>query len=365
MNFSGISNKPIAAGQAVIVIDVQNCFLPEGSLATINSRNTATTENSTTEQKRAAADGLGMAIAEFVNKKNPQHLFVSKDWHPNNHISFASSTQNPGFKNLSFTKTWKVSESTNPTAYEGRTFPADGQPGYRFWGDPDARKGQLVWPDHCLQNSDDARVAPKFLETLDDNQVNKVVNIIKGDDPATDSYSVIASALGEFTPHVEGEPTQIFKNILEGAGLNTIYLTGIARNVCVYWSAMDILNYITVPLYINTNHATKIKVVFMYNLTRPVVSGTSDMGPAEIEVKVRDLLRKMLGNDSAYGALFEVRGDGRTYNAAGGRRNRRNRNRSTRRNRNGNRNKCSKCNSNHASNKCCGRNHRHTKKCRR
>lgn len=299
-------------GEAVVVIDVQDCFLPGGTLPTGNARN-----NASNPDKRAAANGLGIAIADFVNKKNPDHVFVSKDWHPEGHVSFASS--HPGYK--AFTETWNYAKSTNPNAYKGRKFPAAGEPGERFWGSAEARQGQLLWPAHCLQNGD-ARVAPEFLAKLEQPQLSKVVNIVKGDDKDTDSYSVVASALGEFTPHVEGDANAVFRDILIGAELDTIYLTGIARNVCVFWSAMDILNYITIPQFVSTGKATK--VVFMYNLTRPVAPGASDMSPAEVEAAVRELLAKpamkITDVDAAYAALFEVRGDGASYNAAGGKR---------------------------------------------
>lgn len=299
-------------GSAVVVIDVQDCFLPGGTLPTGNARN-----NASNPDKRAAANGLGMAIAKFVNQKNPEHVFVSKDWHPAGHVSFASSHN--GYK--AFTETWNYGKSTNPNAYKGRKFPAAGEPGERFWGSAEARQGQLLWPDHCLQDGD-ARVAPEFLVTLEQPQLSKVVNIVKGDDKDTDSYSVVASALGEFTPHVEGDKSAVFRDILIGAELDTIYLTGIARNVCVFWSAMDILNYITIPQFVSTGKATK--VVFMYNLTRPVAPGASDMSPAELEAAVRELLAKpamkIADVNAAYTALFEVRGDGSSYNAAGGKR---------------------------------------------
>lgn len=316
-------------GSAVIVIDVQDCFLPGGTLPTGNSRN-----NASNPDKRAAAAGLGEAIAKFVNTKNPEHVFVSKDWHPEGHVSFAST--HPGYK--AFTETWNYGKSTNPNAYKGRKFPNAGEAGERFWGSAAARQGQLLWPDHCLQDGD-ARVAPEFLATLEQPQLSKVVNVVKGDDPATDSYSVVASALGEFTPHVEGEPGSVFKDMLAGADLDTIYLTGIARNVCVFWSAMDILNYITVPQYVSTGKAAK--TVFMYNLTRPVAPGASDMSPAELEAAVRELLAnpamRVADVDAAYKALFEVRGSGAnyTFNASGGRRKNRKTNRCRRSHRHG------------------------------
>lgn len=67
------------SNEAVIVIDVQNCFLPGGSLGTTNSRNS----------DMLPATTLGKSIANFINNEHSDaQIFVSKDYHTVGHSSF-------------------------------------------------------------------------------------------------------------------------------------------------------------------------------------------------------------------------------------------------------------------------------------
>ncbi|MDI6776562.1 MAG: isochorismatase family protein [Syntrophales bacterium] len=67
-------SKPISpqAGDVLVVIDVQNCFLPEGSLAV-------------SEGDRIIPP-LNHAIEIFEKRNLP--IFFSRDWHPPDHCSF-------------------------------------------------------------------------------------------------------------------------------------------------------------------------------------------------------------------------------------------------------------------------------------
>lgn len=66
--------KPIdlAEGDALVVVDVQNCFLPGGSLGVSGGDQ--------------VIDPLNHAIKVFSGKKLP--VFFSRDWHPPKHASF-------------------------------------------------------------------------------------------------------------------------------------------------------------------------------------------------------------------------------------------------------------------------------------
>ncbi len=70
-------------------------------------------------------------------------------------------------------------------------------------------------------------------------------------------------------------------------------MTGIARNVCVYWSAMDLLQFWILPAYFN---GKIIKLYFVYDLTRPVVStlfeAGLDISSEKIESDVKLLVDK-------------------------------------------------------------------------
>lgn len=115
--------------KALIIIDIQNDFLPGGSL----------------EVKGADA------IIQVVNHLQEYFNMVvaTQDWHPKNHSSFASN--NPG------------KEPGDHVILEGID--------------------QVLWPDHCVQGSPGAEW-PQELHT------DRIVRVIrKGNDPTIDSYS--------------------------------------------------------------------------------------------------------------------------------------------------------------------------------
>ncbi|MBA8878772.1 bifunctional nicotinamidase/pyrazinamidase [Phyllobacterium myrsinacearum] len=117
------------AGDALVVIDVQNDFCPGGTLAV----------------------GGGHEIVPIINKLIVRfdHVILTQDWHPAGHSSFASS--HPG----------KAPFDTIRMPY----------------GD------QTLWPDHCIQGTPGADFHP-------DLQWDKAELIIrKGFRPHIDSYS--------------------------------------------------------------------------------------------------------------------------------------------------------------------------------
>lgn len=316
------------AVKAIIVIDVQNCFLPGGSLATANSRNSDALPAST----------LAKSIARFVNTENPEHLFISKDFHTPGHTSFLSEADKAAGK-MNFPSAAGAGTYDKGIAagrYSGRPFVNP-----RHWGVAADRADQKLWPEHCVQGTPGADVDATFTATLNEANKAKQVTILKGDTADIDSYSVVADALGNFTPHNEaGKP---FIEILKESNITEVYVTGIARDVCVFWSALDLLNYWILPAF---KAGKVIKLVFMYDLTRPVspVPGApyTDKTVAQIEDAVKELIAAMGLGPEVFAQVFEVRTGG--YSAAGGRRN-------TRRNRNRN----SKCR----------KSHRHTKSCKK
>lgn len=115
--------------QALLIVDVQNDFLPGGSLAVPN----------------------GDEIIPVINDLIPKFDLVvaTQDWHPQNHSSFASN--HPGKKPLEE---------------------------IRVKG-----KMQTLWPDHCVQGSHGA----EFPEGLNTNAIEAIFR--KGTDPKVDSYS--------------------------------------------------------------------------------------------------------------------------------------------------------------------------------
>lgn len=115
--------------KALLLIDIQNDFMPGGALAVAN----------------------GDEVIPVVNQLMPQFelIVATQDWHPADHGSFAAN--HPG-KNLF--------EQTE----------LDGLP-------------QTLWPVHCVQNTHGAEFAPG----LDAQHITRVFT--KGMNPRIDSYS--------------------------------------------------------------------------------------------------------------------------------------------------------------------------------
>ena len=121
----------------LLVIDVQNCFTPGGSLAVKD----------------------GDAIIPLVNRvaRGFQHVILTQDWHTPGHVSFASS--HPGKK-----------------PFETTSLP---------YGT------QVLWPDHCVQGTDGA-------ELHKDLKIPHAELIIrKGYRQQMDSYSAFYEADGK------------------------------------------------------------------------------------------------------------------------------------------------------------------------
>lgn len=133
--------------KALILVDIQNDFLPGGALAV------------------PKGDEV-IAIANRLIEKGGFDLIVAtQDFHPRNHGSFASN--NPGKK-------------------PGEMGKLSGLP-------------QVMWPDHCVQGTKGA----EFAGQLAQKSIHKVFR--KGMDPSVDSYSGFydnghrnSTGLGEF-----------------------------------------------------------------------------------------------------------------------------------------------------------------------
>jgi len=117
--------------KALIIVDVQNDFLPGGALAVPE----------------------GDQVVPVINQLSQEFdlVFTTQDWHPANHCSFAAS--HPGKK-------------------VGDRILIDGQE-------------QILWPVHCVQNTYGAELAAG----LNPKVISGGVRISKGIDERVDSYS--------------------------------------------------------------------------------------------------------------------------------------------------------------------------------
>ena len=162
--------KP-GSNSALIVVDVQNCFVTGGTLPVAKGEEVVPVIN-----RIAAAFG---------------NIVVTQDWHTAGHASFASSYAG------------KKPFETTTLKY--------GQ--------------QVLWPDHCVQGSDDAALHKDLrLPTAQ-------LIIRKGYNKGVDSYSAFQEADRKTVTGLAG--------YLKARGIKTVFVSGLATDLCVAWTAMD------------------------------------------------------------------------------------------------------------------------------
>lgn len=161
---------------ALIVVDIQNDFMPGGALAV--------------KDGDKIVSGINVVMKKF--HKNGARNILTQDWHPKDHLSFASRHE------------------------EKKPFdPIDRVLGI----------GPVLWPDHCIQGSKGS----EFYDQLDVTMAHLIIR--KGIDREIDSYST-------FTENDRQTDTGL-AGYLKNANLKRIFICGLALDYCVYWSAMD------------------------------------------------------------------------------------------------------------------------------
>jgi nicotinamidase/pyrazinamidase len=135
----------------------------------------------------------GDEVAPIVNRLMPRFglIVASQDWHPPDHGSFA--VNHPG------------KEPGDKVHLEGLE--------------------QILWPPHCVQGTEGA----EFVDDLNTEAFDRVIR--KGTDPKYDSYSA-------FFDNGHQKSTGL-QDYLTGRGVKRIFLTGVATDVCVFYTAMD------------------------------------------------------------------------------------------------------------------------------
>jgi len=84
---------------------------------------------------------------------------------------------------------------------------------------------QVLWPDHCVQGSDDAALHQDLKLPTAGLVIRKDFN------KNVDSYSAFIEADGKTMTGLAG--------YLKERGVDTVFVTGLATDFCVAWTAMD------------------------------------------------------------------------------------------------------------------------------
>lgn len=172
---SHLSDIQLSQGDALLVVDVQNDFLPGGALAT--------------QEGDSIIEGVNDTMNNCFRQGLP--IVFTQDWHPEGHHSFASVY-------------------TDKAPFD--PFEAKGL-------------GPVLWPDHCLQGSKGAAFAD-FLKT---EYAQTIVR--KGFNRQIDSYSGLLENDHETETGLDG--------YLRGRGVKRLLVCGLAFDYCVFFTASD------------------------------------------------------------------------------------------------------------------------------
>ena len=165
-----MSTMKIGADDALLVIDVQNDFVRGGALEV------------------AGGDSIVPTVNRLIRAFS--QVVVTQDWHPEGHVSFASS--HGGAQALDVVKT--------------------------PYGE------QTLWPDHCVQGAPGAELH----EALDIDAAFLILR--KGVNAEVDSYSAFAEA---------DRRTTGLAALLKARGVRRVFACGLATDYCVAYSALD------------------------------------------------------------------------------------------------------------------------------
>lgn len=156
---------------ALILVDIQNDFCPGGNLAVKG----------------------GDDIIPLVNKIMDKYdiIVATQDWHPKSHKSFASNNEGK-----------QIGELSTLNGLQ-----------------------QVMWPDHCIQNTEGAKIHK-------DLDMSKTIKIFqKGTNPEIDSYS------GFFDN--DKKSSTGMSEWLKEQGVDSVHIVGLALDYCVKATAED------------------------------------------------------------------------------------------------------------------------------
>lgn len=179
----------------LLLVDIQPDFMPGGALPV------------------TGGDEIVAPIRDLMLHGPYTLRAATQDWHPHGHASFASS-------------------------YEDAA-PFDTREMYGHV--------HTLWPDHCLQGSPGAQLHPD----LPWEQVDVIIR--KGSDPDVDSYSAFRENWNS-----DGKRSATgLAGYLHERGIQQVFCCGLARDVCVKWTAEDAAD-------------AGFDTFFLWNLTRAV-----------------------------------------------------------------------------------------------
>ena len=170
---------------ALIVVDMQHDFV-HGSLAV------------------PGAEAIIGTVNKVISLPDFRLKIATQDFHPRNHISFASTHKKPTFSTV--------------TIYHPEDL-------------LDKNRGieQVLWPDHCVANT----IGANFVQGLKSDSFDAIIH--KGTHPHIESYSAFRDIWNKGETELPG--------LLAQNKVTDIFFVGLAGDYCVKFTAIDALDY--------------------------------------------------------------------------------------------------------------------------
>ena len=165
----------IQPNDALIIVDMQNDFMPSGALPVAEGD--------------LIVPGINELSKKFFDAGN--FIVYTQDWHPPDHQSFASAHEGK--------------EPYEPYSTEGI--------------------GPILWPDHCIRDTHGADFHPDLMG------YSGMMWWQKGTNPEIDSYSAFIEN--------DKKTTTGLSEHLHAKGIERIFLCGLPLDYCVFFSAID------------------------------------------------------------------------------------------------------------------------------
>jgi len=191
----------------LIIIDVQNCFIPGGGTLPVPN-----------------GQDVIPVINDIRQKHNVSFDFVvtTNDWHCSDHVSFAS--QHSGHEDYSLVNLTYI-QATGELCAEESTTNNKYAVNCSMIGGEQVTLQQVMWPDHCIMSTVDSQLHKDLLIAPSD------LIILKGNHCQIDSYSAFFD-----NGHMSATTLD---SMLRDRHVTDVYLVGLATDFCVFYSAVD------------------------------------------------------------------------------------------------------------------------------
>jgi nicotinamidase-related amidase len=203
---------------ALIVVDMQEDFCPPVGLISPTTLYTKQSKPKHTNKNKNGSLAVqeGREISPTINTLLSKPGFIirilTQDYHPRNHISFASNHPEP-----------------NNKPFESTIIMPNPAPGKQS-----ETKPQQLWPIHCVADTPGAVIIPE----IDASKADLVVQ--KGMHSQVEMYSVFADAFGNCDSGINAQSVSLdVATALRAKGVTDVFVVGLAGDYCVKCTAID------------------------------------------------------------------------------------------------------------------------------